>query len=368
MHITLLQENLLKVTQTAVRFTASRPQIPILTGIALRASNGKLTIQSTDLRVGFQTTIPVKITDEGEVVVPAKIFSEFLHSLTPGPVELKTDKETILISQNKIKVKLPSFSITEFPPFPEDSQSSFTLPVSQFVSCIDHTLYAASLDETRPVLASLLFQYENGELTCVCTDGYRLSVMKEKNEDTSSIPARVLLPARALQEVMSILAHSNTKTIQLSVSQELSQVFVTIGENTILLRMVEGDFPPYERIIPQSFAFETTLNREEWIAALKTAMVFARESSSILALEFTDGACRILSAGVSAGEHEGSISSSGKTSEPRKISFNGKFLLDVLTHLEDSTIVFKMTDELKPGLLLPEGKEYPLSVIMPFKR
>lgn len=368
MHITLLQENLLKVTQAASRFIAARPQIPILTGIALRASNGKLTIQSTDLKVGFQTTLAVKITEEGETVVPAKIFTELLHSLNPGPLELKTDKDTLIVVQNKAKAKLPSFAIAEFPPFPQSVESTFIIPTSQFVSCIDHALYAASLDETRPVLASLLFSLEDGELTCVCTDGYRLSVMKEKIEDTSNKQVRVLLPARAMQEVMGIIAHSNTKTVQLSVSEELSQVFVTIAENTILLRMIEGSFPPYQQIIPQSFAFETTLSREEWISALKTAMVFARESSSILALEFTNDTCRITSAGVSAGEHEGSITSSGKTSEPRKISFNGKFLLDVLSHLDSENVIFKMNDELKPGLLLPEGREYPLSVIMPFKR
>ena|SRR5258708_1668927 len=192
--------------------------------------------------------------------------------------------------------------------------------------------------------------------------------MKESIKKTDDQSIRVLLPARALSEVMSVIAHTNTKTIHVSVSKELSQVFCTIGENTILLRMVEGEFPPYEKIIPESFSFETILNREEWMGALKTAMVFARENSSILSLEFTDGVCSIRSAGASVGENEASITSSAKANEPKKISFNGKFLLDVLSHIEEPNIVFKMNDELKPGLLLVEGREYPLSVIMPFKR
>src|SRR5258708_238276 len=179
MHITLLQENLLKVAQTASRFIANKPQVPILTGIALRAINGTLTVQSTDLRVGFQTSLSVKTTETGEVAVPAKIFVEFLNTLSPGPVELKTDKDTLTISQAKVKAKLPTFPIAEFPPFPENSQKPVEISTAIFTSCIEHSLYAASLDETRPVLASLLFQLQEGELTCVCTDGYRLSVMKE---------------------------------------------------------------------------------------------------------------------------------------------------------------------------------------------
>lgn len=368
MHITLLQENLLKVTQSAVRFIATKPQVPILTGIVLRVSNGTLTVQSTDLRVGFQTTLPVKMSEEGEVVIPAKIFSEFLHSLSPGPVELKTDKDILVVSQMKAKARLPTFPIAEFPPFPENTEQLVSIPSDVFASCINNVLYAASLDETRPVLASLLFSLQDGEIICACTDGYRLSVMKQAVEELKDAAIRVLLPAKAMHEVMSTLGHSNTKTVQMSVSKELSQAFCVIGESTILLRMVDGEFPPYEKIIPHSFEFETVISREDWIGALKTAMIFARENSSILALEFTDGVCTILSAGASVGEHESTIASSAKTSEKKKIAFNGKFLLDVLSHVEESNVVFKMNDELKPGLILSEGKEYPLSVIMPFKR
>lgn len=368
MHITLLQENLLKAVQSASRFVATKPQIPTLTGIALRVNNGTLTIQSTDLKVGFATKLTVKSNEAGEVAVPAKVFVELLHSLSPGPMELKSENDNLLVTQNKVKSKLPTFPIAEFPPFPEENNQPLEIPTAIFVSCVEHALYAASLDETRPVLASLLFEAKDSELSCVCTDGYRLSVMKEKLEKPVDQPIRVLLPARALNEVMSVIAHTNTKTIYVSVSKELSQVFCTIGENTILLRMVEGDFPPYEKIIPQSFIFETVLGREEWIAALKTAMVFARENSSILSLEFVDGVCNVHSAGASVGENEVGIASSAKVSEPHKISFNGKFLLDVLSHIEDTSVIFKMNDELKPGLLLVEGKEYPLSVIMPFKR
>src|SRR5260221_5667637 len=178
MNITVLKENLLKHIQNVVRFIATKPQIPILTGIVFRAENGKLTLQATDMRMGLEVSFPVKIEEEGEVVAPAKILAEFLHTLSPGAVTIKTDGDTIHIIQKTMKGKLPSYSIQEFPPFPTASDTWIELPTSVFLETAQGALYAASLDETRPILASLLLELDKAAMTCVCTDGYRLSVVK----------------------------------------------------------------------------------------------------------------------------------------------------------------------------------------------
>jgi len=368
MKVTLLQENLIKTIQTASRFIATKPQIPILSGILLKAKEGKLTYASTDLRVGFQTTEAAKIEEEGEVVVPSKVFSEFISTLSPGAIEIQSEGDILVVSQKKTKVKIPTFPPAEFPPFPEVSGEEYEIDTDKFTKAVDSVIYTASLDETRPVLASLLMRIEDGVLTCACTDGYRLSVAREELGKEGLKDIKVLLPAKSMQEVLGVIGHSNTKTVRLSVSRELSQTFLTIGNFVVLLRMVEGEFPPFEKIIPQSFGFETTLDRSEWLSALKTAMVFAKDSSQVITLEFTDSQCRVVSSSASVGEQEGVVESTGKTSDLKKIAFNGKFLLDILSRLETERVEFKMNDELKPGVLLPEGKEYPLSVIMPFKR
>ncbi len=368
MQIVILQENLLSTINQATRFVSTKPQIPILSGILLKAQKGKLLFRSTDLRVGFQTTLPVKVEEEGEVVVPAKIFAEFLSTLSPGAMEIKTDVDQLVVAQKKTKVKIPTFPSAEFPPFPEVSGEEVELPLSIFTDAIQSVLYTASLDETRPVLASLNFSLEDDELICACTDGYRLSVMKQKTKEKTDKKMKMLLPAKSMQELMNVFKTSGTKKVTLSVSQELSQTFITVDEVMILIRLVEGEFPPYERIIPSSFAFETMLDREEFLGALKTAMVFARESSQVINLEFSDSLCRVKSASTGAGEQEGEVSSSKSPDEPKRIAFNGRFLIDVLNHLESEKVIFKMNDELKPGVLLPEDKDYPLSVIMPFKR
>lgn len=368
MKIVLLQENLAQAVNQASRFISNKPQVPVLSGISLVAKEGKLLYASTDLRVGFQSAQAVKVEEEGQVIVPAKVFSELISTLSPGAIELKLDDDHLIVSQKKTKVKIPTFPANEFPPFPEVGGEKCEIPLVKFAGLIQSVINTASADETRPVLASLFLRIADGEMTCACTDGYRLTVVKEKMEEIEGKELKVLLPAKSMQEVMAVIGKLSTKTVALSVSRELSQAFVQVDDSIILLRLVEGDFPPFEKIIPSSFAFETTIDRAEWIGALKTAMVFARDVSQVVTLEFTENVCKVISASASLGEQESMVDSNTKATQPMKISFNGKFLLDILSRLDDKVVEFKMNDELKPGVVLPEGKQFPLSVIMPFKR
>lgn len=368
MKCTLLQENLIKRIQEASRFVSNKPQIPILSGMHLATNDGAVTIQTTDLRVGYQSTIGGKIEDEGSCVLPLKPFLEFISTLHAGPVTIELVGDSVKVIQKGIHAKFPTFPVSEFPPFPVFDGSSTKLKRESFAQTLSSVLYAASLDETRPILASVLVKMEDGQLTCVCTDGYRLSVATNKVPSDHAFTGTVLLPAKAVVELLSILTHSTSETISFGVSSELSSVLVSVGESTLLIRLVEGNFPPYEKIIPTSFELTTIIDRSEWVDALKTALVFARETASIVNLEFSDGTCTLKSASAGVGEHESSIASSAKLTDPKTIAFNGKFLLDVLTHLDGNAVKFAMTDAAKPGVFQVEGQDYPLAVVMPFKR
>ncbi|PWU23731.1 DNA polymerase III subunit beta [Candidatus Cerribacteria bacterium 'Amazon FNV 2010 28 9'] len=368
MYITILQENFLKSIQDAGRFTAHKTQLPSLTGIYCQAKNGIITLRSTDLHIGYQTTVGAKVIEEGECVLPSKIVQEFISSLLAGPLELKTDKDSLTLIQGKKTSKIPLFSVNDFPPFPEFNGEKIVFDAQNLTRALESCLYAASLDETRPVLASILWDMTSEGMTFVCTDGYRLSCVRETVSIELSKPQKLLLPAKGVGEITSIINRQKSKKVSFGVSNELSQSFFFVDDSIILLRLVDGEFPPYEQVIPRSFTFETGLDREEWMMALKTALVFAKESSSIISLLFEDKECIVRSASANLGEQETRISSSTAPSEQKKISFNGRFLLDVLTHLETPQVIFKMTDELKPGVILAEGSEYPVNVVMPFKR
>lgn len=367
MNITVLQENLLPAVQDAMKFVSNKPQLPILSGIVIQAAEGNVLIQSTDIKVGFTTLLGGKIKEEGQCVLSGRVLLEFLNTLTAGPIEIQTDGMSVNMSQRAVQVKLESFPYSDFPPFPKPTGRGISLSVQEFTSLVDGISYAASLDETRPVLTSMQWRIENSVITAASTDGYRLAV----NQITlpQERPSQTfLIPSKTAQEVVHILSRAKEKELQFEVSKELAQVFFHFGKTTILVRLIEGEFPEYERIIPPSFSVECIVDKEAWMGAIKTALVFAKESSSIISFQFKDSYCYVRSASQSIGQQEGKLELlSDPMEEEKTISFNGKFFLDALSHLPSEHVRFFMNEELKPAMLKTEKNEYPLNIIMPFK-
>jgi len=367
MKCVILQENLLKACQEAIRFVGSKPQIPSLAGILLEAKEGALTLKTTDLRIGFQTVVGAKVEADGECIVLGKIFTELLASLSAGPITLLFENDTMLLQSSKSTSKVQTFPVADFPPFPQQTSASFSLPTDILKELIEAVGYCASVDETRPVLSSILFELQPEKLTLAATDGYRLCVHKKEIAYDGEAQT-FLCSAKAIHELLYILGRRTEQTVEISLSKELAQVFFVCGTTQLLVRLTEGTFPPYEQIIPTSFTYQTILSRDQWMALIKTAMIFAKESSSIVGLTFTDKQCQIEAKSTSSGEYHADVETTTETIEPKTISFNGRFLLDTLSHLKSDHIQFGMIDTMKPGVFTPEKAEYPLTVIMPFKR
>lgn len=367
MHFTVLQENVLKAIQDASRFISSKPQLPILSGIYLSAEEGQLVIRSTDLRVGFHTSIGGKIERSGDCVVPAKVFTDFISSLPHGPLECEIIEGNLCLTQGRAKAKIPTFPATDFPPFPQLNTKGVEFQAADFFEIVEQTGYAASLDETRPVLASVYFEFQQETCSIVSTDGYRLVVsnysMKSEGEGFN-----VLINAKTLLEVLRALVRTKPSTVEFGVSKELQQVRIAAGETQVLIRLTEGDFPPYNQIIPSSFLIRTFLDRQDLLNALKTTMVVARESSSIISMTLEGKNLTVAATSATMGENEVTLDSTYNATESKKISFNAKFLTDALLHMKTERVEFCMNSELKPALLLPENQENYLTVIMPFKR
>ncbi len=367
MNFTVLQENLLPVIQDSLRFISNKPQLPILSGVYLNAKAGEIQIRSTDLKVGFHTKIRGKVEEEGETVIPAKTISDFLSQLSAGPVSFSITQGTCEISQGKTTATIQVFPATDFPPFPEITAEEVTLAFPQFSSTIENVSYAAGIDETRPILASILFVMENNSLTCVGTDGYRLAI-SSTNAIGEDISTTILVNAKSCTEVVRTIGKSKPEKIGFGLSKELQQVRLSVGDTYFLLRLTEGEFPPYQSIIPSSFLITAEMNKDELFHALKTSLIFARENSSIVTLSLSNAACAIQAAKSSIGENKTVIDCSYKGEEEKNISFNAKFLLDVLSHIDTEQVEFCMNDELKPVLLVGKGSDSQKNIIMPFKR
>jgi len=386
MKLTVLQENLYPALRTALKAISSRPPLPILNSFLLKAEKKEISIAATDLYLGMTALIAGVVEQTGRALVPAKLFTESVRSLPVGKLELELNDNTLHVSHPAGKIKIQCQPSAEFPEFPSPDGQQFQLE-PQLVKDIDHYVsFSVSQDLTRQVLTTLLFKPTKQGLQVVGTDGFRLSVLTLADtalrfEDGQS----VLVPARAFNEISSILkiSHSGDKTkspqdessqatagdelVRLVVSDQLKHIFFMVPNLEVSARIVEGQYPPYNKIIPKSFELETTLEVAELVDQVSRALVFARRSSNIVTWQFSDDELKISAQADGQGVFDGRVPLGSKVKAPVKIAFNGRYLHDLLARLNSDTVWFGMNDSLKPVMFKEPGNSNFQHVIMPFR-
>ncbi len=364
MNITVLQENLQRVIQDIQKSIPSRPALPILSCILIDADTEKgISFSATDLNIGVRTLIQGEIRTAGKTAVPAKVFMEYVLSLNAGQIELVLEGNSLTVTGENSHATIQCFPANDYPIFPEKEGKEYTLPTEDFVPAIQSTSFSASLDEARPILTSLLFSLGE-KIHVVGTDGFRLSLFER---EFSSPPLQLLLPAKALNEVLRVVQRKKTESVRFSVSEKLKQVFFSFDDVEMLVRLMDGEYPPYQKIIPSSFQTQITFDAQEFSQRLKTALIFAREASGIIRLALKGDELKIIASSSTVGNQESSIKAQVITGEDQEIAFNAKYLSDFLSVMKPERIWFGMNESLKPAQLKIEGNENFSYIIMPFR-
>ena len=366
MKIILLQENLNKGLSYLSKAIPSNPQLPVLSSVHIQATKTNCVISATDLYFGVRVEVSASVEDEGTIVVPGKQLKELVSSLPAGKVTLSYSDGTLSITSSHSKTKLQCQSADEYPQFPQVEGKKYDFSTEQLQLIEQYVGFAASTDQARPVLTSILFEAtENGVVT-VTTDGFRLATYKVSNTIPES-STKLLLQANALQEVNRIVKQVEEESISFVVSEELKQVYFSVGDVEMYMRLIEGDYPPYEKIIPSSFTTEVTISSGELEDNIKRALIFARDASNIIKLSITAETATLSASSPSLGNFSGELPGTKSTGEAIEIAFNAKYVLDILKACKSESLWMGMTDSLKPVLCrapeIPEA-EY---VIMPFK-
>ncbi len=364
----ILQETLQSTIQDLQKSVPTKPSLPILSCFYIKSVDKKtLSFSATDLQVGIRTQVMVEVLEEGEIAVPAKVFMDFIATLSPGQIEISVNGQTMTIQAKESRATLQCFTATDFPPFPEKEGEKTEIPVSFFVPAIQNTSFSASVDEARPALTALLFSF--GEKTeAVATDGFRLSqISLDFSLSSSEMQTQLLLPAKALNEVLRIAQRKKTETVVFTVSQKLKQVFFSFNDVEMLVRIMDGDFPPYQKIIPADFQTELLFDGEEFGQKIKSALIFARESSGIIRFHIQKTELKILSASSTTGSQESSLPIKLLKGGEQEIAFNAKYVTDFLNILKPKEIWMGMNESLKPAMLRPNGLENYRYIIMPFR-
>jgi DNA polymerase III subunit beta len=366
MKITFLQENLNQALTHLAKAIPSKPQLPILSSILISAGEKEVTLSATDLYFGVRTSLPITAIEPGEVVVPGKQFKEVVSTLPAGEMKLEYKDGVLHIKSGSIKASLQCLVGDDYPPFPQDEGEEYSLATSD-LELIDQTVvFSASLDQARPVLTSLLFDFSENNLKVVATDGFRLATLMTAG-DKSMGERKFLLPAKVFSEVYRIAHQVGVKNVAIKVSDELKQAFITAGNVKMFVRLIDGDYPPYEKIIPSSFGTEVVFDSGELAENLKRAMVFARDASNIVRFSIEKNQVKLEATSPTIGSFLGQLELVQVKGDQAEIAFNAKYILDYLQAVKTEKVWFGMNESLKPALFKTDSLEVHQYVTMPFK-
>jgi len=366
MRLSILQENFKPALINASKAVPARPQLAILGSIHLKADATHLEVSATDLYVGIRSKVQTEVTEPGSLVIPAKTILDVIQALPPGKLELETQGNTLTIVSSSGKVKLQVQSSEEYPAFPAQAGDTLVFSLEDLEHIDKYLKFAAGSDPTRIVLTAFLLQFTHKELEIVSTDGFRLAHLKlPLSQEVAE--QKFLLPAKAISEVCRIAAQEKVTSVTFYLSQELKQLSFMINQTEMYVRLLEGEFPPYEKIMPVGFGVQATWDGDEFAAQIKRAFIFARETSNIIRFQLEADELVLTARSATQGEYEGRLPLKLLVGQPTSIAFNAKYLMDFMSLVKPQTIWFGMNDNLKPSLFRPEGHTHYSYVVMPFR-
>jgi len=363
----ILQENFNAGLKTITKVVPNRPQLPILSSVLITATETEITLAVTDLTIGIKTTIPAKVEQTGTIAVPAKLLSDMVSSFQPGKIHLEADDTTLTITAGKTKSTIAIQPADDFPELVSPQGKETIIQLEQLESLHKYVVFSAATDMARPVLATVSCRQEADKpgVLCAATDGFRLSL--KQFSDLSLPQEELLIPLQALQEAYRIAQQQEADTISLQVSPELQQLFLTISNTEIFIRLVEGAYPPYQKIVPSNFTYEAIIDAEQLLHHVKQSLIFARETSNVVQFTFKEDQLHLSGSSTAAGSFEATMPVQNQTGKEGTIAFNGKYVVDLLNSIKPSEMWFGMSDTLKPALFADPSKEVWQHVIMPFR-
>lgn len=366
MKATFLTENLQKILTFLNHAVSGNSQLEILSTFLIIAEKGRLYINATDLEIGISSSIPANIEKEGNVCVPAKTFFDLISNISEEKISIETEGQSLVLKGKKIKMVFQTQPHEEFPALYEEKGEEVAVFKKETVLAdFNKVVFAASQDSSRPALSGVLIKKEKDGFLMVATDGYRLSlknnivIKTKKGEGVDGL----LLSARVIRELASI---KQDEDISLFVSNKNNQAVFVQGETTLVGRLIEAEYPNYEKIIPTDFGTKAEFDKNEMQKAIKLCSVFARETANIIKISLKKDKIIVSANTPSSGENTVEVDAK-IAGEENEIAFNARYLLDLFSNIEDEDMSFEMAGPLNPGVFKITGDNSFLHLIMPIR-
>src|SRR5579859_4134425 len=371
MKVVLPRSELLKGISTVQNAVAAKNTMLILANVLLEAREKKMEFVATDLDMGIRCSVPAEVVEKGSITINAKKLADIVRELPEASVDLEIDEnhKMILVCQ-KSNFKIHGLPKDDFPILPEVKKDKvFKVNGALLQEMIRKTIFAVSTDETRYVLNGVYFQVENGKLRMVSTDGHRLAFIQKKLENKVEEKCSVIIPTKSLNElskVISDVAKGKEEEITVDIIATDNQIKFTVGGVEIVSRLIEGQFPNYEQVIPKESDKKLEASTADLSAATKRVAILTSEKSSSIRYQIKPGKLTISSKTPDMGEAKEEMDISYK-GEEIGIAYNAKYVLDVLKNVGTDHVQVELTQPLSPWVIRPKGDADYLCVIMPMR-
>ncbi|HXW50971.1 MAG TPA: DNA polymerase III subunit beta [Candidatus Acidoferrales bacterium] len=344
--------------------------VPILNNVLVTARNGRVSVRATDLELTLENAISAEVQEEGSCTVPARLFSGYLGNLPAAKLQMQGTTSRATLRCERSNYEFFTLPAAEFPPLPEgQSGGMFRVEAKAFRDAVNAVTFAASTEEARgAVLMGALLELAGSEATLVATDGYRLARYRLALAEQVKEPLKLIVPARGLAEVVRTAAEGQIEATV--IGGQANQLAFSTGDAKISARLVDGQYPNYQQVIPKEFDKKVVASTAQLLASLRRAGVVAGDRASMVKLAM-DGSSLVITASSDTTGNAYEEIDVERTGDPLTIAFNAKFLVEILNHIESETVTLEFVGALNPAAIRPSAKnaaDRQLYILMPLRQ
>lgn len=366
MQIKSTKESLLEKLQLVLKTVTTKTVMPVLSGIRISADgSGGMELASTDMELSMRLSMDAEISGEGVTVVPARLLTDIVRSLPAGEVILDIDdaRQIAEVRAGTASFRLNCLPAADFPRLPEmPAEGSFELPAAPLVDIIDTVARAASRDETRPVLMGVLVTFSKERIRMVATDSYRLSIMETEVESSLAEKKEAIVPRTSLEELARLCQATGAERVSVGIGE--GQIIFSTDSVILSSRLIEGQFPNYQQLLPDEFKYEISIDREELMEVIGRIGLMAQKSAP-LRMSFAAGELTVSAQTPQVGEAKETMPVAFQ-GEETEVGFNPEFLRDGIDSVKDEQVTFRIISPLRPGLVKGSGDGF-LYLVMPVR-
>ena len=373
MKVICTQENLNHGLNVVSQIAYKNTTLPILNNVLIESKNGVISLSTTNLEIAIQCIVRGKVEEDDSVTVNAKLLSEYVNLLPRDKINMETKENVLQVQCQNFATKINGHAADDFPLIPKIEKTNvLSCNARDFKRALQQVIFAASSDDHRPEIHGVLFKFQQNTLTLVATDSFRLAEKKVTLDQTVEQDMSIIIPVYTVQQLLRIVSDVDKDTssehpiVEFDIAD--SQIAIQYDNVHVISRLVSGQYPDYEQMIPKEFKTTFTLNKSELLQVIKNVSLFCRLGINDIHLTFNPETndISIRADNSELGENVGKIIGEG-SGDVNELVFNYKYMLEGLNTIADDRIQLQVIDSMNPGLITSAGDSAYRYIVMPIR-